>query len=318
LPPNRAAHGASLPTRQVSDRRGTAVRLAVLATALVALLAVVALSSRAGVPWSGTSGDSEGRSLALVGRLAVDALLVAFAVALLGVFVLRMRRPQLGLARGADDEEEDEEEAARSPWGRLAVRVAPYVLLALIVLLTLLFAREVDRRFPRGEPPRDGGAEGGGPPSNPSLAPPPDAAGWVLAAAGGLVLLALTAATAVPAARRRLAEGRVDEVMESERYARVLDESIDDLRAEPDPRRAVIAAYARMERGLAGRGHGRHAFETPLEYLARVLSEVGADPKGVGRLTALFERAKFSQHPVGQDDKDEAIDCLVAIRNGLS
>ena len=33
--------------------------------------------------------------------------------------------------------------------------------------------------------------------------------------------------------------------------ADVLDETLDDLRAEADPRRAVIAAYARMERALA-------------------------------------------------------------------
>ena len=39
--------------------------------------------------------------------------------------------------------------------------------------------------------------------------------------------------------------------------ALVLDETLDDLRAEADPRRAVIAAYARLERALATQGFSR-------------------------------------------------------------
>jgi hypothetical protein len=302
----------------VSDRRGTAARLAVLAAALVALLAVVALASRAGVPWSGTSEGSEGRSLALVGRLVLDALLIAFAIGLLVVFVIRMRRPQLGLARSDGEEEEEDDEEGASRLGRFVLRVVPYVVLAGIMLLTILFARELDRRLPRGDPPRDGSRAQDSSPSNPSVAPPADAATWVLVAAGGLVILALVAATAVPVARRRLAAGVETDETRAEAVSRALAESIDDLRAEPDPRRAVIAAYARMERGLAARGHGRRAFEAPLEYLTRLLAEVSADRESVGRLTALFERAKFSPHAVGPEAKSEAINCLVAIRNGLA
>src|SRR5205807_2151173 len=41
----------------------------------------------------------------------------------------------------------------------------------------------------------------------------------------------------------------------------VLDASLDDLRREPDARRAVVAAYARMERGLAARGCARQPWE---------------------------------------------------------
>ena len=45
--------------------------------------------------------------------------------------------------------------------------------------------------------------------------------------------------------------------------ADVLDETLDDLRAETDPRRAVIAAYARMERALAAFGLLIAAFLSP-------------------------------------------------------
>jgi hypothetical protein len=121
----------------------------------------------------------------------------------------------------------------------------------------------------------------------------------------------------VVAARRCRAAVEPDE-LPATAVSRVLDESIDDLWAESDPRRAVIAAYARMERGLAVRGYGRRPAEAPLEYVTRVLSELGAGREPVRRLTGLFERAKFSRHALGPDAKAEAIDCLVAIRSGLS
>jgi hypothetical protein len=300
----------------VSDRRRTAVRLAVLATAFVSLLAVVALASRAGVPWAGTSGDVEGRSLAVLGRLAVDLLLVALTIGLLGAFVLRMLRARRRPLRPAD-EVEDEDGADLGRLRSFLLRVAPYLLVALIVVVVYLFAREVDHRLPRAGPPPESSAGETGSGRLP-LDTARDAADWVLIAAGGLVLLVLALGAVAPLARGRFDALRVGDESDVEGLSRVLDESIDDLRAEPDPRRAVIAAYARMERGLAARGHGRHAFEAPLEYLARLLTGVTEDRESIRRLTALFERAKFSSHPVGPAAKTEAIACLAAIRSGLT
>ena len=81
------------------------------------------------------------------------------------------------------------------------------------------------------------------------------------------------------------------------RLSAVLDESLDDLRSERDPRRAVIAAYARMEQTLARAGLPRSVGEAPLEYLGGVLRELlRTSAEAVSRLTALLERAKFSPH----------------------
>jgi hypothetical protein len=96
-----------------------------------------------------------------------------------------------------------------------------------------------------------------------------------------------------------------------------LDDSLDDLRNEPDPRLAVIAAYARMERALAFEGLARRKAEAPREYLARTLPALGAGAGSVARLTALFEEAKFSPHDVDAGMKDEAIDALEALRDEL-
>ncbi len=97
-----------------------------------------------------------------------------------------------------------------------------------------------------------------------------------------------------------------------------MDESLDDLRAEPDPRRAVIAAYARLERVLAAHGLPRKTSEAPLEYLGRMLGGLSVSPPAARRLTDLFERAKFSQHAVAAEMKEEAIDALETVRDDLA
>jgi len=102
-----------------------------------------------------------------------------------------------------------------------------------------------------------------------------------------------------------------------EEVALALDESLDDLRSEPDVRRAIIAAYARMERALAAAGLPRRPSEAPFEYLSRALQSLHASAGAVARLTDLFERAKFSHHEPDESMRDEAIDALVAIRDEL-
>jgi uncharacterized protein DUF4129 len=98
----------------------------------------------------------------------------------------------------------------------------------------------------------------------------------------------------------------------------VLDDSLDDLRGELDPRKAVIATYARMETTLAGAGLPRSPSETPLEYLGRILRELlNTSADAVSRLTALFERAKFSPHQIDPGMKNDAIDALVTVRDEL-
>lgn len=96
-----------------------------------------------------------------------------------------------------------------------------------------------------------------------------------------------------------------------------LDESLDDLRSEPDLRRAIIAAYARMEAALAHAGLARRPSEAPLEYMERALTTLDTSSAGVRRLTVLFEWAKFSHHEPEPEMRDEAIDALVSVRDEL-
>jgi Domain of unknown function (DUF4129) len=96
--------------------------------------------------------------------------------------------------------------------------------------------------------------------------------------------------------------------------AETIGGAIDDLERETDPRRAVIAAYARMESDLARHGLRRRPSEAPLEYLRRVLLGLGAGGAAVERLTELFERARFSQHEIDVSMKRDALTALREIR----
>ena len=92
-----------------------------------------------------------------------------------------------------------------------------------------------------------------------------------------------------------------------------------DAAAEPDPRRAVLIAYAAMEQAMAHHELARVASETPFEYVERLVSSLEAteDRELAGRLwdrllmlTRLFEDARFSTHPIDVAAKRRALQLL--------
>jgi hypothetical protein len=82
------------------------------------------------------------------------------------------------------------------------------------------------------------------------------------------------------------------------------------LRRERNPRRAVIAAYAAMERLMARDGVPRGAHEAPMEYLGRVTLQGHHGVAAVHRITALFQRARFSGRPIDEEMRGRAIDAV--------
>jgi hypothetical protein len=167
-------------------------------------------------------------------------------------------------------------------------------------------------------------------PSTLEVPTPPAEPGVVPLVVAGVALAAMVglAVAQLMAERRRRRPPRTS----AERLVELLDDTLVDLEREPDPRRAVIAAWARMERGLAAAGLPRHPAEAPFEYAGRVLEAALAPtdrgtppgfpgplrPASVHRLTGLFERAKFSRHPIGQADREEAMAALRTVRRELA
>jgi hypothetical protein len=143
---------------------------------------------------------------------------------------------------------------------------------------------------------------------------------WPVAFIAGVISLAL--GFGWYSARRRLRSATrlpfaVDDGSFAADVAGTIDEAIDDLEAEPDARRAVIAAYARMESVLGRHGLRREPSETPLEYLRRVLLGLTARGDAVQALTRLFEEARFSRHDIDATMKRDAIGALRTIRDDL-
>jgi hypothetical protein len=136
-----------------------------------------------------------------------------------------------------------------------------------------------------------------------------------IAVFAGLVLGALAIAVATRRTRRKPGGRRFARATLVER---AIDDSIDDLRADPDVRRAIIAAYARMENALGHSGFARRPSEAPFEYVGRALLALETSGASAERLAELFERAKFSQHEPAPEMRDDAIEALLAVRDDLA
>jgi hypothetical protein len=92
---------------------------------------------------------------------------------------------------------------------------------------------------------------------------------------------------------------------------------LDDLRAVPDARAAVIRAYGRFELALAAAHHPRAPWQTPAEFRRAAVARLPLPALPVERLTGLFEVARFSQRPLGPEAREAACDCLDEITAAL-
>jgi len=266
-------------------------------------LAVVALASRGGTPVgeAGTRRPSQ--------RLVDYAISLYLLLMVVGIgfyaYILLLRRDVMA--------EAVRRRRKKNPIvGFVVFLIAMGLLAAIVRQMSVSGGRGGDSAIARALRPRipTGTSTDGGQRFEPQFALLP-----VLVVTG--VAAAAIAAFALSARARRRALGSDDTGSLVEALVDVLEETLDDLRAERDPRRAVIAAYARLERTLAAFGLPRRPSEAPLEYLERVLGELSVTAPSVRRLTMLFQRAKFSQHEIGPQMKDEAIVALQTVQDEL-
>ncbi len=265
---------------------------------VLALVAAVGLASRAHTPAGGGGTRAIGQSTLLEYALLL-VIAVSIVVVPLGIYLFASGRDEIA-----------ESLPRRGNWmAGVLIGMSIFALAASILLTTRYFHRH-----------HGSGANSVAPilnalTRNVKRAPREVAFDWgPVIVVASLTVLVLAAGGFLLVDRRRTRD-RPERIAEA--LAVALDRTIADLRAEPDPRRAVIAAYAQMERALARAKLPRRPSEAPREYLWRVLPEVGAGADSVERLTSLFERAKFSPHAIDAAMKDEAISALEALRDEL-
>ncbi|HYK96303.1 MAG TPA: DUF4129 domain-containing protein [Candidatus Dormibacteraeota bacterium] len=277
--------------------------------AAAGLIALVAFASRSAVaptgdlPFDLKPGFTLVRAIAYLG-MALGTLALPF------VIVMRARARQARAARNARSERQLEP----VPWWARAIGIG--VLAGMFVFqIAVVLAFIDDLRRHAGA--AGGGAGGAGGVLDPSgLVQGSDD---LTALSIALVLvLALGVLIVVMAVRWRVLDGPATvAVGDHAAIARAVDLSLDALRREPDPRRAVIAAYAAMERSLSAAGFARLRHEAPLEYLRRVISGPTVVGEDVRTITLLFQYAKFSHHPVEEGMRGQAIDALGNIRSAI-
>ena len=291
-----------LPFRDRVRRGGLPVLVAPLA--VIAAAALVAAASRAHGGFHGGAGPGPTRSFG--DQLFTVALVMMGVGVAAWIYILFVRRDLIELP--------DEERRRRNVYVSLA--------LVLGIAAFAVFAKRLGYHglhlpgflhhplpsFPGAHPkPKPGGTT-----------PAAQAHGHLSWLAGiGATALIAAAAAAVWFASRTTAQPDKTRLDRTEAFSAALDESLADLRAEPDPRRAIIAAYAHMERALAAAGLPRRPAEAPLEYLERALLELAATAASARRLTDLFRIAKFSDHALDAQAKEDAIDALEAVRDEL-
>jgi hypothetical protein len=265
--------------------------------AVVLLLAVVALAAAAGGPATGGAGQD----------IAEPLTTLIFVVAAVWVAGLLVASPILsGMTLTAG------EPKPRRWHGNVLAGLLFFVILITLLVIISRLRRRAGGILGREIVPRDET------PTRPDRRVPqldPAAVDWLVV---GLVFAAALVAFAILAAILVRPRGRTAPEIEARKaLATMLDETLEDLHRERDPRRAVIAAYARMERSLGAYGLPRRPWEAPLEYLGRVLTELIGSGTAAKRLTGLFERAKFSEHSIDPAMKEDAIAAVVAVRDEL-
>jgi len=83
------------------------------------------------------------------------------------------------------------------------------------------------------------------------------------------------------------------------------------------PRNAIVACWVRLERAVADAGIAPRPSETSSELTTRVLSERALDAGAIGRLAGLYREARFSEHALGEADRERAIVALTAVIDSL-
>lgn len=298
---------------------------------LIALLIVVAAALHGYLP------ARHGSRLAEAGgnRAALTFLVVAIAatLAILAVSVIaRLRDPRTIASSVGQLPEMVGRGTGRPSWR--VVFIALGVVLAWLVLALLLSRLFTPQEVSVNAPAPQSTAQT----SAPGTAPPPSASpqhknerdmlGLLIASTP--VLLLIVAAGAIVSRRRRPATTPAI-VAENDaaaspppktpeslmRAAEVGLAEIADLSREP--REAIIACYAAMERELANvPGAAPQEFDTPTEVLARAVEHHALHADNAVRLVELFAEARFSPHVMNEGHREVAVRVLQLVRDELS
>ena len=301
--------------------------------ALIVLLIVVAAALRGYLPGSRRVAPREHAENSWV-SLALIAALLAVSLAVIVVAVIgRLRQPGAAAPTAASLSDGLGGNLGRPSWRVLLIGLALLTgWLLFVVLFTQLWQREIGGQVSTTGPSTST-------PARPVTAPPPTAAPKpqpdhgehvlaYLAASTVLLLVVLVGATLITSRKR------------PEEVATVADDNAPAPAAPPgpkslaraaerglaeigdlgrEPREAIIACYAAMERELAQfPGSVPQAFDTATEVLARAVARHTLSAQNATQLVNLFAEARFSPHVMNEQHRETAVNALQSVLAELS
>ncbi len=297
------------------------------AIAVVALLFVAAWALRGYLPGVEHAADRE-RPTSSPAALIVDVALLAGSVAIIGIAIISRLRNRQARRPGAGQLPASPGTIGRPTW-RFSLIALGLLIVWLVMVLVLM-------RMGVGSP-------GDHPPSGSPTVPDPNSAprptnpmprqpnspdepganviGYLVPPM--LILMALiVVGTAIASRRQRRAAiswaataddpeapAKPGAAESLARAAEVGLAEIGDLSREP--REAIIACYAAMERELTHvPGAVPQDCDTPSEVLARAVDHHALRADSASQLVELFEEARFSPHVMNEGHRDVALDAL--------
>jgi len=297
------------------------------AIAVIALLFIAAWALRGYLPGSEPVADRQ-RPASSPAALVVDVALLSISVAVIGIAIVARLRNRQGRRPGAGSLPEGRGTVGRPTWRFALIALALAIgWLLLVMLLMRLGVRAPGDQSPSGSPTI---ADPGSAPTttNPVSRQPgspddpgPNVVGYLVPPM--LILMALiVVGTAIASRRQRraatswAADGELPEAPTqagaAESLARAAEvglAEIGDLTREP--REAIIACYAAMERELTHvPGAVPQDCDTPSEVLARAVEHHALHADSATKLVELFEEARFSPHVMNEGHRDIAVDTL--------
>ena len=299
--------------------------------ALILLLILVAAALRGYLPAQdhaplAAAGGNRAATMFVIAALAGTLTLLTIAV------VARLRDPQSVAPSAGDMSDMLGGGKGRPSWRVLLIGLAVIVAWLLIaMLLARLFApHDVSPSAPQPEPTASPSVHNTAPPpkQNPQN-DPGDMVGVLLASSVPLLLIIVAAAVVAYRRRwRRATPGAVaDDHFEpraparrSESLVRAAEVGLAEMAdLSREPREAIIACYAAMERELANVPDAApQDFDTPTEVLARAVEHHALHADNAVQLVNLFAEARFSPHVMNEGHREVAVRVLRLVLDELA
>jgi hypothetical protein len=295
--------------------------------AVIVLLIVAAAALHGYLP--GVETPPRDRPTSDLGSLFAVVAMLVVSMAIIVIAIVTQSRKRPVSAGAGEPPREMAGERPRLTWRMILIAVA--VVVAWLLLVALL--SRMNAQLGIEQPPPDASTPPSGtpqPPAQPPAAPGPSSNAFSLLA-GSMVLLMMVVfvgAAIVGRRRRRAVTAPASSVGEyrptttepgSDSLARAAEVGLaeaGDLSREP--REAIIACYAAMERELENSPEVvPRESDTPSEVLARAVEHHALRADTATELVELFEEARFSPHVMTEEHREVAVRVLSLVLDEL-